>query len=50
MTSLNLISHVCETRKFAMAILHRKQRLLCDKISFDSDYFVPKRNGGLITS
>ena len=31
MTSLNLISHVCETRKFVMAILHWKQWLLCDK-------------------
>ena len=26
------ISHVCETRKFVMAILHWKQGLLCDKI------------------
>ena len=31
MTSLNLISHVCETRKFVMAILDWKQGLLCDK-------------------
>ena len=31
MTSKYLISHVCETRKFVMAILHRKQWLLCDK-------------------
>ena len=31
MTSLNLVSHVCETRTFVMAILHRKQGLLCDK-------------------
>ena len=31
MTSLSLISHVCETRKFVMAILHGKQGLLCDK-------------------
>ena len=31
MTSLNFISHVCETRKFVMAILHRKQGLLCDE-------------------
>ena len=23
--------HMCETRKFVMAILHRKQGLLCDK-------------------
>ena len=30
-TSLNLISHVLETRKFVMAILHWKQGLLCDK-------------------
>ena len=27
----NLNSHMCETRKFLMAILHRKQGLLCDK-------------------
>ena len=26
----NLISHVCETRKFVMAILHWKQGLLCN--------------------
>ena len=31
MTSRNLISHVCETRKFVMAILHGKQGMLCDK-------------------
>ena len=31
MTSWNLISHVSETRKFVMAILHWKQGLLCDK-------------------
>ena len=31
MTSGNLISHACETRKFLMAILHWKQGLLCDK-------------------
>ena len=30
-TSWNLISNVCETRKFVMAILHGKQGLLCDK-------------------
>ena len=30
MTSSNLISNVCETRKFVMAILHGKQGLLCD--------------------
>ena len=36
MTSLNLISHVCETRKFVMAILHWKQglELLCDKLRY----------------
>ena len=28
----NLISHVCKTRKFVMAILHGKQGLLCDKL------------------
>ena len=27
----NLISHVCETRNFVMAILHSKQGLLCYK-------------------
>ena len=32
MTSWNLISHVFETRKFVMALLHWKQGLLCDKI------------------
>ena len=31
MTSWNLISHVCKTRKFVMAILNKKQRLLWDK-------------------
>ena len=31
MTSRNLISHVCRTRRFIMAILHSKQGLLCDK-------------------
>ena len=31
MTSRSLISHVCETRKIIMAILHWKQGLLCDK-------------------
>ena len=31
MTSSNLISLVCEIRKFAMAILRRNQWLLCDK-------------------
>ena len=31
MTSLNLISYVCETRKFVMAILLWKQGLSCDK-------------------
>ena len=31
MTSWNLTSHVFETRKFVMAILHWKQGLLCDK-------------------
>ena len=30
----NLISHVCETRKFVMAILHRKQGFLCGKNPF----------------
>ena len=34
MTSLNLISHVLETRKFVTAILHSKQGLLCDKYFF----------------
>ena len=34
MMSSNLISHVCETRKLVMAILHWKQRLLCDKKDF----------------
>ena len=38
MTSLNLISHVCETRKFVMAILHWKQGLLCDK---DDSFILP---------
>ena len=28
---MNLISHVCQTRKFVMAISHGKQGLLCDK-------------------
>ena len=32
MMSWNLILHVCETRKFVMAILHGKQGLLCDKM------------------
>ena len=32
MTSLNLYSHVCETRKFVMAILHWKEGLLFDKL------------------
>ena len=32
MTSGNLTSHVLETRKFVMAILHWKQELFCDKI------------------
>ena len=49
MASLNLISHVCETRKFAMAILHWEQRLLCDKEGKNDDHFVQirlrKRNG-----
>ena len=27
------ISHLCETRKFVMAFLHWKQRLLCGKQS-----------------
>ena len=31
MASLNLISHLCDTRKFVLAILHWKQGLLCDK-------------------
>ena len=31
MMSLNLISHVCETRKFVMPILHRKHGLLRGK-------------------
>ena len=31
--SLNIL-HMCETRKFIMAILHWKQGLLCDKFSF----------------
>ena len=31
MMSRNLISHMFETRKFIMAILHWKQGLLCDK-------------------
>ena len=31
MTSLNLISHMCKTRKFVMAILHWKQGSLCDR-------------------
>ena len=30
MTSGNLISHVRKVRKFVIAILHRKQGLLCD--------------------
>ena len=34
MMSWNLISHVLETRKFVMAILQRKQGLLCDKTWF----------------
>ena len=32
MTSWNLISHVCETSKFVMAILRWKQGLLCNKL------------------
>ena len=32
MTSWNLISHVCETSKLVMVILHWKQGLLCDKL------------------
>ena len=31
MTSLNIILHAFETRKFVMALLHGKQGLLCDK-------------------
>ena len=31
MTSWNLISHMCETRKFVMAMLQWTQGLLCDK-------------------
>ena len=31
MTSWNLISHMCKTGKFVMAILYWKQWLLCDK-------------------
>ena len=34
MTSLNLKTHIFETRKFVMAILHWKQGLLCDKYFF----------------
>ena len=34
MTSRNLISHVCKTRKFVMALSHWKQRLLCDKLCY----------------
>ena len=29
---MKFISHVCETRKFVMAILHWKQGLLCDNL------------------
>ena len=29
------MSHVCKTRKFEMALLHRKQGLLCDKYISD---------------
>ena len=36
MMSRNLISHVCKTRKFVMAILHQKQGLLCDKNEFQT--------------
>ena len=36
MASWNLISHVCESRKFVLAILHWKQGLLCDKEIFHS--------------
>ena len=32
--SLNLILHVCETRKFVMATLHRKQGLLGEKSKY----------------
>ena len=41
MTSLNLILHVCDIRKFVMAISHGKQRLLhkCDE---KKDLMVPK--------
>ena len=31
MTSLNVILHVSETRKFVMATLHGKQGLICDE-------------------
>ena len=34
MTSSNLISHVCDIRKFVIAILPWKQGVLCDKRLF----------------
>ena len=34
MTSWNLISHVCDTRKFVMTILYWQHGLLCDKRKF----------------
>ena len=43
MTSLNLILHVCETRKFVMAILHWKQGLLCDKSNSLSNPYKAKQ-------
>ena len=55
--AINLISHVCDTRKFVMAILHRKQGLSCDKAViiltppfFVSDIFISHAltNGGFI--
>ena len=43
MTSSSLISHVCETRKFVMAILNWKQGVLCDKTNVEI-HVVPKDN------
>ena len=49
MTSRNLISHVCETRKLVMAILHWKQGLSFDKMKLAEDgqdygFYVTCRN------
>ena len=38
MTSLNVISHMCETRNFVMAIKQWKQVLLCDKKCYSAEF------------